>query len=48
MVPDISEFSFGFALTREIANFAGVSLRAAPVFPTQYVGDKSGVATMCN
>jgi hypothetical protein len=34
MIPEISEFSYGFALTHEIANFAGANLRAAPILPS--------------
>lgn len=34
MKPDFSEFSYGFALTREISNIFSDGLQAAPVFPS--------------
>ncbi|MGP9809872.1 hypothetical protein ACTZWT_00010 [Rhodopseudomonas sp. NSM] len=42
MVPEISEFSYGFALTHELANLAGVGLKAAPIFPSLIEEGKSG------
>jgi hypothetical protein len=42
MIPDISEFSFGFALTRELTNYAGAALHAAPVFPTLFAEGQIG------
>jgi len=40
MGPEISEFSYGFALTREIVSWAGVS--SAPLFPSLVAEGKSG------
>lgn len=34
MKPDISEFSYGYAVTEELARWAGSRLTAAPVFPS--------------
>ena len=34
MRPEISEFSYGFALTRELVESPGMQTAAAPVFPT--------------
>ena len=34
MTPDISEFSYGFALTQELISVAEPPLRAAPIFPS--------------
>lgn len=34
VTPDISEFSYGFALTQELIALAGEPLRAAPIFPS--------------
>lgn len=34
MRPDISEFSFGYAVTDELINWQGTALYAAPVFPS--------------
>lgn len=41
MVPDISEFSYGFALTRELIALTG-DLKAAPVFPSLIAEGKKG------
>jgi hypothetical protein len=38
--PEISEFSYGFALTAEVAGWA--SLKAAPIFPTQVQEGRPG------
>ncbi len=40
MIPDISEFSYGFALTNELVGW--VSLSAAPVFPSLIEEGKQG------
>ena len=42
MTPDISEFSYGFALTHELIALAGVPLRAAPIFPSLIEEGKAG------
>ncbi|MCX6875456.1 MAG: hypothetical protein NTW21_16865 [Verrucomicrobia bacterium] len=42
MKPDISEFSYGYALTDELINWHGTSLTAAPVFPSLYQEGQSG------
>jgi hypothetical protein len=36
MKPDISEFSYGYALTEELMNDIGSSFRTVPVFPSLY------------
>ena len=41
MVPDISEFSYGFALTRELIQLTD-TLKAAPVFPSLIAEGKNG------
>jgi hypothetical protein len=41
VVPDISEFSYGFALTRELIKLTG-ALKAAPVFPSLIAEGKKG------
>lgn len=41
MVPDISEFSYGFALTRELIALTE-TLKAAPVFPSLIAEGKKG------
>ena len=41
MVPDISEFSYGFALTRELIALTD-TLKAAPVFPSLIAEGKKG------
>jgi len=42
MKPDISEFSYGYALTDELINWHGTSLTAAPVFPSLYQEGQAG------
>ena len=42
MKPDFSEFSYGFALTREICTRLGGGLSAAPVFPSLIEEGKDG------
>jgi hypothetical protein len=42
MTPDISEFSYGFALTHELANRAGGVLSAAPIFPSLFEEGRAG------
>jgi hypothetical protein len=42
MHPDISEFSYGYALTETLISIAPVSVRAAPVFPSLIEEGKSG------
>src|SRR5262245_8892512 len=42
MTPDISKFSYGFALTHELVNSAGPSLRAAPIFPSLIEEGRAG------
>jgi len=42
VTPDISEFSYGFALTHELIGLAGVPLRAAPIFPSLIEEGKAG------
>lgn len=43
MKPDISEFSYGYALTDELIHWHGTSITAAPVFPSLYdEGQKGG------
>ena len=42
MTPDISEFSYGFALTQELVALAGKRLRAAPIFPSLIEEGKAG------
>jgi hypothetical protein len=42
MTPDISEFSYGFALTQELIAMAGEPLRAAPIFPSLIEEGKAG------
>ena len=41
MIPEISEFSYGFALTNELVGW--VSLSAAPIFPSLIEEGKAGV-----
>ena len=36
MRPDISEFSYGYALTDELIHWHGTPLTAAPIFPSLY------------
>jgi hypothetical protein len=42
MKPDISEFSYGFALTYELILTPGFPIVAAPVFPSLYQEGKAG------
>lgn len=42
MKPDISEFSYGYALTDELINWHGTTLTAAPVFPSLYQEGQAG------
>ena len=42
MTPDLSEFSYGFALTQELIAMAGEPLRAAPIFPSLIEEGKAG------
>jgi len=42
MTPDISEFSYGFALTHELIALAGEPLRAAPIFPSLIEEGRAG------
>jgi hypothetical protein len=42
MTPDISEFSYGFALTHELIDQPGYPLRAAPIFPSLIEEGRSG------
>ena len=36
MKPQISEFSYGYALTDELIHWHGTNLTAAPIFPSLY------------
>lgn len=42
MKPDISEFSYGYALTEELVNRSGLSVSAAPLFPSLIQEGRSG------
>lgn len=42
MKPNISEFSYGYALTEELIKSFGAGLTAAPVFPSLYQEGKKG------
>lgn len=42
MTPEISEFSYGFALTHELIDQPGYPLRAAPIFPSLIEEGRSG------
>lgn len=42
MKPDISEFSYGYALTDELIHWHGTPLTAAPVFPSLYQEGQAG------
>lgn len=42
MQPDISEFSYGYALTEEFIFRSGMPLRAAPLFPSLLSEGKTG------
>jgi len=40
--PDISEFSYGYALTEELVQRSGLPLRAAPLFPSLLAEGRKG------
>ncbi|GAG33997.1 unnamed protein product, partial [marine sediment metagenome] len=40
--PNISEFSYGYALTEELINWHGTQLTAAPLFPSLYQEGQQG------
>lgn len=42
MTPNISEFSYGYAVTNEVVNLLGNSIAAAPQFPTLYAEGQAG------
>lgn len=42
MIPTLSEFSFGFALTNELIDIASSPLKMAPVFPTLVEEGRAG------
>ena len=42
MKPNISEFSYGYALTSELIHWHDISITAAPVFPSNYSEGQSG------
>ena len=42
MRPDLSEFSYGYALTEDLIQWAGTPLTAAPLFPTLLQEGQSG------
>ncbi len=42
MKPNISEFSYGYALTDELIHWHGTTITAAPVFPSLYKEGKKG------
>lgn len=42
MDPNISEFSYGFAITNELINRPGARITAAPVFPSLYAEGQQG------
>ncbi len=42
MRPNISEFSYGYALTDELIHWHGVPISAAPVFPSLYEEGQAG------
>jgi hypothetical protein len=42
MDPNISEFSYGFAITNELINQPGAQITAAPVFPSLYAEGQQG------
>lgn len=42
MRPNISEFSYGYALTDELINWHGTPITAAPVFPSLYQEGQTG------
>ena len=42
MRPNISEFSYGYALTNELINLHGIGTSTGPVCPSLYDEGKSG------
>jgi hypothetical protein len=42
MTPEMSEFSFGFALTAELVHYYSIALTGAPRFPTQNEEGRTG------
>jgi len=42
MQPNISEFSYGYAITEELIHWHGTTLTAAPVFPSSYQEGQQG------
>jgi len=42
MTPNISEFSYGYAVTNEVVKLLGSSIAAAPQFPTLYAEGQAG------
>ena len=42
MKPNISEFSFGYALTSELIHWYGMPITAAPIFPSTYQEGQAG------
>ena len=48
MRPDLSEFSYGYALTENLIQWVGTSLTAAPVFPSLLKKGNPEVAGMSN
>lgn len=42
MYPDISEFSYGYALTEELIHNSGLPIRAAPLFPSLIQEGRAG------
>ncbi|HMN50256.1 MAG TPA: hypothetical protein PKD67_14015 [Ignavibacteriaceae bacterium] len=43
MKPDISEFSYGFALVDELIHWHGMQLSAVPIYPSLYEEGQSGI-----
>lgn len=42
MKPNISEFSYGYALTDELVHASGITITGAPVFPSLYSEGQAG------
>ncbi len=42
MKPNISEFSYGYAITEELVHWQGANITAAPVFPSLYQEGQQG------
>lgn len=42
MKPNISEFSYGYAITEELVHWQGINVTAAPVFPSLYQEGQQG------